>query len=273
MCSSERGQFASLLWEDDRNAEKSHSVSCVGTEACIGSQKSLWWCWAVFLLVLSDSIEETVNLPPYEYSTALEHFTRFFRGNGPWGQSLLDKSRLASCYCSDPIAPTWGLAFLRGSPSSLSVSLWRTHWSVACRADGSGSAVHFLIILHVGLLPWACDHRAFCSTSLLCSALFCLSRRFGHSPSSLARSLCMLRKSAKWHPGGNQKHALASLSLLLEIIWDYVRFLALRWLQANTQACTNARKGIKAGVLCCGKVLITEAQKVGTGLLTQSTQS
>lgn len=112
MCSSERGQFASLLWEDDRNAEKSHSVSCVGTEACIGSQKSLWWCWAVFLLVLSDSIEETVNLPPYEYSTALEHFTRFFRGNGPWGQSLLDKSRLASCYCSDPIAPTWGLAFI-----------------------------------------------------------------------------------------------------------------------------------------------------------------
>lgn len=158
-------------------------------------------------------------------------------------------------------------------PSSLSVSLWRTHWSVACRADGSGSAVHFLIILHVGLLPWACDHRAFCSTSLLCSALFCLSRRFGHSPSSLARSLCMLRKSAKWHPGGNQKHALASLSLLLEIIWDYVRFLALRWLQANTQACTNARRGIKAWVLCCGKVLITEAQKVGTGLLTQSTQS
>lgn len=111
---------------------------------------------------------------------------------------------------------------------------------------------------------------------LLCVlAQFRLSRRFGQALSSLARSLCMLRKAAKWHPGGNQKHALASLSLLLEMIWDYVQFLALCRLQANTQACMKARREIKEWVLCFvwASVLITEAQKALTGLLTHSSHS
>lgn len=101
-------------------------------------------------------------------------------------------------------------------------------------------------------LPKACDlvhyQRAFCSNSPLRVLLFffCLSRRFGQAWSSLAQSLSTLRrKAAKWHPRGNQKHALASLSLVWEIISDYVQFLALHRLQANTQACMKARRGIK----------------------------
>lgn len=50
----------------------------------------------------------------------------------------------------------------------------------------------------------------------------------------------------------------------------YVQFLALRRLQANTQACMKARKGIKEWVLCFGEVLITGTQEGGTGLLPHS---
>lgn len=70
---------------------------------------------------------------PYEYSSFHEHFNRSFRGNGAWGQSLLDRSRLASRYC-DSVLQTWRVAF------DLS-SLWRTDWSVVCRADST--SVHF----------------------------------------------------------------------------------------------------------------------------------
>lgn len=133
-------------------------------------------------------------------------------------------------------------------------SSWRTDWSVDRKVDGSSSFIHFLIIYHLDLLSWASAHSQgiLLHFSTACT-LFCLSRKFGHARSSLAQSLCTLRQAAKWHPGGNQKHALASLSLVLEIIWDYVQFLDLRRLQANTQACMKARRGIKEWVLCLGK--------------------
>lgn len=62
-----------------------------------------------------------------------------------------DKSRPAPRHCSDPVTQTWSLAF----HLCLS-SLWRTDWSVACKADKSASSVYFLIIYHLDLLPRAC---------------------------------------------------------------------------------------------------------------------
>lgn len=83
---------------------------------------------------------------------------------------------------------------------------------------------------------WPCAQTRRSPPFLLCvPALFRLSRRLlDRLRASLAPSLRALSKVAKWHPGGNQKHALASLSRPLEILWD--QLLAPHWLQANTQA-------------------------------------
>lgn len=122
---------------------RQHSIVSVsqlfGDWALYWKQKSLW---------SSDSIEEAVNLPPYEYSSFHKHLNRSFRGNRPWGQSQLDKSLLASCYCRHEV---WSFpeAALRLSPSSF----WRTDWSGACKADSSASSVHFLIIHHLDFSP------------------------------------------------------------------------------------------------------------------------
>ncbi len=76
------GQFA--VFNSGKMTGKYHfSFSWLGTEHCIGSQRSIWSWWAVFQLVLSDSIEETIKLPPYEYSSFHEHFNTCFRGNRP----------------------------------------------------------------------------------------------------------------------------------------------------------------------------------------------
>lgn len=104
-------------------------------------------------------------------------------------------TRPAPCHYRDPITQTRSLAS-RLRPSLL----WRTDCPVACKADNSASSVHSLIIFlgFITLSVWLraqTEHRA---PLLLCVlGLVCLSRRFGQAWSSLARSLCTLRKSCR----------------------------------------------------------------------------
>lgn len=158
-----------------------------------------------------------------------------------------DKSRPAPRYCSDPVMQTWSLAF------HLSVFSLKDRLICSVQSRQVGLFCTFPNYLPLGFITpsvWPRAQTGHSAPLLLCVlALFRLSRRFGQAWSSLARSLCTLRKAAKWHPGGNQKHALASLSLLLEMVWDHIQFLALCQLQANTQAHMKARREIKEWVL------------------------
>lgn len=140
----------------------------------------------------------------------------------------------APCDYSDPITQTWSLA------SRLCLSLlWRTDCPVVCKADNSASSVHSLIIflgfITLGVWPRAqTEHPA---PLLLCVlGLVCLSRRFGQARSSLARSLCTLRKKLQ---NGTQEEIRNMRSPRCLCCWksfrDHIHFLALHWLQANTQ--------------------------------------
>lgn len=72
--------------------------------------------------------------------------------------------------------------------------------------------------------PRACDPvlgrwALCCAPPSRALPLSCLSAGFWTGPGAVWPGASVtLRKTAKWHPGGNQKHALASLSLVLEII-------------------------------------------------------
>lgn len=223
--------------------------------------RGLFWqsdvplCRVVFPADLTDTVQDTEKHPPNQYSSFHEHFNRSFRTRAGW---LHATAVIPSCRHEVWPSPEAALHLCLSS-------LWRTDWSVARKADNLTSS--FPNHAPQGFITPSTWPRAQTPDNsaplLLCVlALFCLGRRLGRARSSLARSLGTLRKkAAKWHPGGNQKHALASPSLVFKVIGDHIQLLALHRLQANTQACMKARRGIKEWVLCFGEVLVTEAQK------------
>lgn len=196
--------------------------------------------WPVLAdIVLSVWLEQKVNLSQSEYSSFHEHLNRSLWGNGPANQSLQHKNKLASSYI-DPIVQACRLVFVP-SPH------WRTDWSrrYIC------THLNYTSFGFTACAFWVCPDVEHAPLSLHVLSV-CVwaegSEQSGLEPPSAERA-------AKWHPGGNQKHALASLSLPLEVMSDYPPSLALPQFQTNTQASMKARRGIKEGVCVLGESL------------------